>query len=963
MRNRRLTKTITSSVGLSLLLIAFCNSSLFLFAEALDMAENQLSIDRSVDIDALIPSRNRADRSYFHYPQLNSFKIQLVPELSERERWLRQSPALSRILDEGNNNNNNGDGQNFNDDAVANDDAAVADDVYDDATANDDYQNQIKYTCEDTTCTVNEQCTKFLFGFLEGTTDAKDNCEGIMNAYVAADCGTIKKNSDYSSGKSDTALYADDDDFNDDYFGIFYDHQCCSSLRSHYYEYCDSSGMLNEFNLLVVAAVMLLCECAKSVVKKNNIRWLPEAAACMLVGMAMAGITALAGYSMEQFAFDEEIFMYILLPPIIFEAALTVNKREFRRRRGAIIVFAVFGTLISSFVTGAATYYTAKYLGQNSLTMLDSLIFGSLISSIDPVAILSVLTSLNMSETDTIYIIVLGESLLNDGIAITLFKSLVQSYQSNGSVTADAVLGSIADFLIIATGSFAIGLVCGFASLFYFLLNKSILHPVMEVASFFLWAVVPYWLAEAFDWSGIVAIVVMGFFMDMYLRPGWDAADLQQEEEERINRLMKLALAEQEKANAGIESPHANMYYNWGDGDNSIRFRGSAVDIPRPRLGTEPPYRPPSLSNGSAPEEAPHSQSLPNPPLHSGDDSVLDSVIDNDTVGGVSSANVKAIILKREFVRLSREADEHVRFVAHILSSLSENAIFAYLGLFLFSSKYKWDALLCTIGTISCILSRAVMVVLATWFIWYLHVFRQRAGCGGVNASLWVVESDETKEDDNGEAKIDEAKIDPSCTPISKSARALSNYKVQVVLILAGLRGAVSLALVESVPIYNGVTGIGSKNKSLLKAMTSSAIIFTIFVLGGGAWYILKRLDISDEEMLIKTTDKDRDEPFLPAGLYCGGRMSDQELELATAPTWKGRHRVSSPINDSYSGSTHFLNTPSPSQIRRTRSDWSQATDNADLNALIDRHLSDQSEVGPSLSRDDSHSVARQQFV
>ncbi len=959
MRHRRSTKSITSTVGLSLLFIAFqcCNcSSLVAFAKALDIEEDKVSIDRSVDIDALLLPRNRAGRTYFHYPPLNSTKIQLEPELSMRERWLRQSPALSRILDEGNNNNNNAY------DDAANDDAAIN---YDDANDDtDDYQNQFKYMCEDKTCTVNEQCTKFLFGFLEGTTDAKDNCEGIMNAYVAADCGTIKKSGD-SSSKSDAALYADDDDFNDDYFGTFYDHQCCSSLRSHYYEYCDSSGMLNEFNLLVVAAVMLLCECAKSVVKKNNIRWLPEAAACMLVGMAMAGITALAGYSMEQFAFDEEIFMYILLPPIIFEAALTVNKREFRRRRGAIIVFAVFGTIISSFVTGTATYYTAKYLGQNSLTMLDSLIFGSLISSIDPVAILSVLTSLNMGETDTIYIIVLGESLLNDGIAISLFKSLVQSYQSNGSVTADAVLGAIADFLIIATGSFAIGLVCGFASLFYFLLNKSILHPVMEVASFFLWAVVPYWLAEAFGWSGIVAIVVMGFFMDMYLRPGWDEADIQQEEQERINRLMKLALEEQAKAKDGLDSPHPNMYYNWGDGDNSRRFRGSAVDIPRPRVGTEPAYSPPSLSNESAPDEAPHSHSLPNPPLNSSDDSVHDSVMDNETVGGVSSANVKAIILKREFVRLSREADEHVRFVAHILSSLSENAIFAYLGLFLFSSKYKWDALLCTIGTISCVLSRAVMVVGATWFIWYLHVFRQRAGCGGSNATLWVVDSDETKDNDGDD---DEGKIDPTCTPISKSARALSNYKVQVVLILAGLRGAVSLALVESVPIYNGVTGIGSKNKSLLKAMTSSAIIFTIFVLGGGAWYILKRLDISDEEMLIKTTDKDRDErrdePFLPVGLYCGGKVSDHEMELANAPTWKHR-KLDSPCNVSHSGSTHILNTPSPSQIRRLGSEWSQATDNADLNALIDRHLSDgkSDETGHSLFRDDSHSVADPQFV
>ncbi|KAL7433726.1 hypothetical protein ACHAXM_003699 [Skeletonema potamos] len=966
MRKRPLAKSITSTVGLSLLLIAYpwCSSSSIIFAEALDITsslggDEPLSIDRSVEIAALMPpSRNRAGRSYVYYPQLNSSKIQLSPELSTRERWLRQSPALSRILDEGNGEDGQNNHGNDNAAAAAYDDAAAAaDDAtlnYDDANAaNDDYQNQIKYICEDKTCTVNEQCTKFLFGFLEGTTDAKDNCDGIMNAYVAADCGAIKN----SNGKSEAALYADDDDFNDDYFGVFYDHQCCSSLRSHYYEYCDSSGMLNEFNLLVVAAVMLLCECAKSVVKKNEIRWLPEAAACMLVGITMAGITALAGYSMEQFAFDEEIFMYILLPPIIFEAALTVNKREFRRRRGAIMVFAVFGTLISSFVTGAATYYTAKYLGQNSLTMLDSLVFGSLISSIDPVAILSVLTSLNMSETDTIYIIVLGESLLNDGIAITLFKALVQSYQSNGTITADAVLGSIADFLIIATGSFSIGLVCGFASIFYFLLNKSILHPVMEVASFFLWAVVPYWLAEAFSWSGIVAIVVMGFFMDMYLRPGWDAADLQLEEEERINRLMKLAMAEeQEKSGVVIDSPHANMYYNWGDGENSFRFRGSAVDIPRPSLVSEPPYHPPSYS-ASAPEEAP---SLPNPTFNAGDDSIIDSAIDNETVSGVSSANVKAIILKREFVRLSREADEHVRFVAHILSSLSENAIFAYLGLFLFSSKYKWDALLCTIGTISCVLSRAVMVLAASWFIWYFHVFRQRAGYGGANASLCINETQETKDDNDREGKID-----PLCTPISKSARALSNYKVQVVLILAGLRGAVSLALVESVPIYNGVTGIGSKNKSLLKAMTSSAIIFTIFVLGGGAWYILKRLDISDEEMLIKTSDNDRD-AFLPAGLYCGGRLTDHEMELATAPSWKSHRNLSRHVHVSPSGSANFLNTtttPTSVQSLRSKSDWSQNTDNAGLNAVIDRHLRDGRSGEIGLSSSDSHSVSGRQIV
>ncbi len=961
MRHQSKTSVSTIPTALSvLLLIAFHSFSIKIYAEALDISQDiaasshhseGATSDRSFDIqllehDADLMSLSSSTPRYFHYPQLNASKIQNTPELSMRERWLRQSPALSRILDAGNNNNNNNgdDAAAYNDDKANYNDDDAADDAYNDDV---NYTNNMQYICQDKTCTVNEQCTKFLFGFLEGTTDAKDNCEGISNAYDTAECGTLKKSSDYASSKSDAALYRDDDDFNDDYFGIFYDHQCCSSLRSHYYEYCDSSGLLNEFNLLVVAAVMLLCECAKSVVKKNNIHWLPEAGACMLVGMGMAGVTAVAGYSMEQFAFDEQIFMYILLPPIIFEAALTVNKREFRRRRGAIIIFAVFGTLISSFVTGAATYYTAKYFGENSLTMLDSLVFGSVISSIDPVAILSVLTNLHMSESDTIYIIVLGEALLNDGIAITLFKSLVQSYQDNSSVTADKILGSVADFLIIATGSFAVGLVCGFASLFYFLLNKSILHPVMEVASFFLWAVVPYWLAEAFGWSGIVAIVVMGFFMDMYLRPGWDATAIEEAEQERINRLMKLARAEQEKA---TESPHANMYYNWGDGEDMVRLRGTAVDLPIPGSSASDSDKPTILG----PDVAHRSTSLPNRA-----DATADNSVQNESVG-----DVKAIIMKREFVRLSREADEHVRFVAHILSSLSENAIFAYLGLFLFSSKYKWDALLCTIGTLSCVLSRAVMVIAATWFIWYLHVFRQRAGCQGVNAALCITPDVTNDEFQDGDT---EGQVNPVNTPISKSARALSNYKVQIVLILAGLRGAVSLALVESVPIYNAVTGEGSKSKGLLKAMTSSAIIFTIFVLGGGAWYILKRLDITDEEMLIKTSEKDRDEPFLPAGLYCGGGdVVSQEMELTSNPSWRGdaaspswRSRRPSRLS-SFGNAHNFLNTPSPSQILRSRSDWSQVTDNAGLNALIERSLQSKSnEAG----NEESASVTEQQII
>ena len=60
----------------------------------------------------------------------------------------------------------------------------------------------------------------------------------------------------------------------------------------------------------------------------------------------------------------------------------------------------------------------------------------------------------------------------------------------------------------------------------------------------------------------------------------------------------------------------------------------------------------------------------------------------------------------------------------------------------------------------------------------------------------------------------------------------------------AGLRGAVSLALVENIPLYNNVTKEGCEFKPVLKAMTSATIIFTTFVFGGSAYYVFPYLGI-----------------------------------------------------------------------------------------------------------------------
>lgn len=205
------------------------------------------------------------------------------------------------------------------------------------------------------------------------------------------------------------SIYNDLHDY-DDYFNEFAEHECCQALMAHHREYCEEDRLLSNFHLFAAASILLLCECAKALVARSHIHFLPEAAVCILVG-TMCGLIAhlLPFADIDNISFDDELFLTVLLPPIIFEAALSVSKFEFKRRRGAIFMFSVFGTVISTFSSGLLVHYISKMSSAETFPMLDSLVFGALISSIDPVAILSVLSSLNMDQKDTIFILVFGE--------------------------------------------------------------------------------------------------------------------------------------------------------------------------------------------------------------------------------------------------------------------------------------------------------------------------------------------------------------------------------------------------------------------------------------------------------------------------------------------------------------------------------------------------------------------------
>jgi NhaP-type Na+/H+ or K+/H+ antiporter len=619
---------------------------------------------------------------------------------------------------------------------------------------------------------INEQCSEYLVSFLEGTTDAKDTCDGIQNAYVAANCENLSAES-----------LADDQD---DYFGNFYEHKCCQSLLNRYSEYCDDSQLLSNVHLLLAASVLLLCEVAKSVVKSYDVHWLPEAGVCIIVGTLCGAIGhLLPGLDpIDDISFDGELFLTVLLPPIIFEAALSVSKKDFRRRRLAIFMFAVVGTILSTFITGTLVHWASRLLKNTTdIPILDCIIYGALISSIDPVAILSVLTSLNLSQSDTVFILVLGESLLNDGVAITLTQNLSSKF-GQGSMTLDEVFGTIADFLIVAFGSIFVGFCCAIICMLFFWIFGKMLNPGMEVGSFFLWALIPYWICDGLEWSGIVSIVTMGFFMDVYVAaPQEQGSDIMPVDTVKADESRSLA------ALSNVTDPQDST---------------SVLPFGSPASPTSP------TGDYTKMEDRPE------------DKTVVTYFSDGRRVmpGSIYRLNILRLLIHRDRIRLSEEADKHVRFVAHLLAQLCENAIFAYLGLFLFSGNYEWDAPLVTISVVICIVSRFLMVTIICGAIWYINILRRGvSGCG-------------YEKEQN----------------VSRTAVQLRNKNTQIVLMWAGLRGAVSLALVENIPLFNQVTKEGCEFKPVLKAMTSATIIFTTFIFGGSAYYVFPKLGIRPDK-------------------------------------------------------------------------------------------------------------------
>ena len=120
------------------------------------------------------------------------------------------------------------------------------------------------------------------------------------------------------------------------------------------------------------------------------------------------------------------LFMILLLPPIIFESGYNMSKKPFFKNIGAILLFAFLGTFIAIISSSIMFYLASLTTLTPKFSLQESLAFGSLISSTDPVAVLAIFKE--MDADITLYSLIFGESIFNDAIAIVMYNT-VSSYK------------------------------------------------------------------------------------------------------------------------------------------------------------------------------------------------------------------------------------------------------------------------------------------------------------------------------------------------------------------------------------------------------------------------------------------------------------------------------------------------------------------------------------------------------
>ena len=277
-------------------------------------------------------------------------------------------------------------------------------------------------------------------------------------------------------------------------------------------------AVLSLFSLLVVASAAFFVA--------QRIR-VPYTVLLVLVGLLIVPLAQLP-YLEHVFGFlDElvltpELLFYIFLPILIFESAFNMNIRKMVENAWSISLLSIVGLCISAGLIASALYFILPLIGL-PIPFIVALLFGAIISSTDPVAVLSLFKEVGAPKRLTM--IFEGESLFNDGTAVALFLAVLAVAETgfNGPST---ILEGMGTFGVMIVAGIVMGIVM--AALFARALRYTRANEFVSVTLLIVSAHLVFILGELINEKGlfglhihvssIIATTIAALFLGNYAR-------------------------------------------------------------------------------------------------------------------------------------------------------------------------------------------------------------------------------------------------------------------------------------------------------------------------------------------------------------------------------------------------------------------------------------------------------------
>ena len=222
---------------------------------------------------------------------------------------------------------------------------------------------------------------------------------------------------------------------------------------------------------------------------------LPYTVGLVLTGLALAFTGVETGLTLTH-----DVVFDLILPPLLFEAALNLHWRELRAELPLVLILSTLGVGLCALLVASGLTWGLRWPWGAAMT------FGALIAATDPIAVIALLRETGVKGR--LALLIESESLFNDGAAALLFTLVVGASALNSGATGWREIAL--QIALVGGGGVAIGLAVG--GLAILMAGRSDDHLV-ETALTAVAAYGSFLTAEHLGASGVLATVCAGMVM------------------------------------------------------------------------------------------------------------------------------------------------------------------------------------------------------------------------------------------------------------------------------------------------------------------------------------------------------------------------------------------------------------------------------------------------------------------